>query len=210
MAVWTGRTGHLNATGAPAVADYIVAGTGPRRLQVADRETCARAVEAVTEAVAGLKQRHGGALVVMSGMAEGFDSLLAWAALRAGVRLWCAVPNRGYGAYYWGRYSLTGTDRTAEFTRYLHAAWRRTFVTEDVYGGDVRNLNGVHSNLARNVWMVEQADEFLVWDPISRGTARCLAGIQKAGKPYRILSDQQQTLPVPGSVVPPARLWRSG
>lgn len=203
MAVWTGRTGHLNATGAPAVADYIVAGTGPRRLQVADRETCARAVEAVTEAVDGLKQRHGGRLVVMSGMAEGFDHLLAWVALRAGVRLWCAVPNQGYGRHYWGRASLTRTNRTAEFTRYLNAAWRRTFVMEDIHGTSALHLNGLHANFVRNDWMVDGdpvhfagADEWLVWDPISRGTAHCLAGIQKAGKPYRILSDQQQTLPV--------------
>jgi hypothetical protein len=182
------------------VADYVVAGTGPRRLQVADRATCARAVTAVTEAVDGLHRRHGGRLVVMSGMAEGFDSLLAWAALRAGVRLWCAVPNRGYGAYYWGRASLTGRDRLAEFTRCLNVAWRRTFVMEDIHGTTSLHLGGVHANFVRNDWMIERADEFLVWDPTSRGTAHCLAGVRKAGLPYRILSESPATAGVDQAV----------
>jgi hypothetical protein len=133
-------------------------------------------------------QAVGGRLVVMSGCAEGWDACVAWTAIRAGIRLWAAVPNRGYGAHYWGRKSLTGRDQLPEFERILAAAWRVTYVMEEIHGTSALYLDGLHSNFVRNTFMVDKAQEFVVWDPSSRGTAHCLAEIKRAGKPFRVLS----------------------
>lgn len=173
----------------PEAGDHVVASTGPRSLQTADRPTCARAVAAIQDAIAELHNQHGDRLVLMSGMAEGWDSLIAWAALRSRIRLWCAVPHRTYGAYYWGRRSLTGLNRANEYTSILNRAWRRTFVMEDTHHTGSLHLGGVHANMIRNQWMVDVAHEFLAWNAAgSRGTADCVARIQAAGKPWRDLS----------------------
>lgn len=175
-------------------ADHVVAGTGSRSLRVAPREAQVQAWDRCRAAVRGLHDRHGDRLVLMSGCAEGWDEVIARVAATERVRLWAAVPNRGYGAHYWGRNSLTGRDRSREFADILAAAWRVTYVMEDVHGTNGLYLDGVHSNFVRNYWMVDTAAEFLVWDPTSRGTAHCLAVIRKAGKPYRVLSDHQPAL----------------
>jgi hypothetical protein len=168
---------------------HVLAGTGSRDLQtapVAEKRAAAARVEA--ELAARVAQ-HGEALVVMSGMAEGFDKLLALSALRAGIRLWCAIPNKGYGNYYWSaKESRTGKDQRAEFDRIVAAAWKATYVMEDIHHTHGIKLNGVHSNFLRNDFMVEQADEFLVWDPQSRGTKQCFATIRKVDKPYVVLT----------------------
>jgi hypothetical protein len=40
-------------------------------------------------------------LVLICGMAEGFEELLAGRALAHSIPFVAAVPNRGYGPYYW-------------------------------------------------------------------------------------------------------------
>ena len=132
--------------------------------------------------------QHGNRLVVMSGLAEGWDELMARVAIRLGVRLWCAVPNRGYGAYYWGRESLTGVDRSADFESIRAAAERVTHVMEDIHGTRELKWRGKHANFWRNDFMVTGggdfagADDFAVWNPTSRGTAHCVDAIRRAGK----------------------------
>jgi hypothetical protein len=147
------------------------------------------AADRTMEALCGLIESHGDRLVVMSGMAEGFDSCMAWTAIRAGIRLWCAVPTRSYGGYYWGRASLTGQDRLAEFWSILRQAWKVTYVMEEIHGVDSLYLNGEHANNVRNRFMVEQADEFVAWDvrPGS-GTAHCVEQARLAGVPCLDLS----------------------
>ena len=176
------------------MTDYVVAGTGSRSLEIADPALPDLAAREIHRALRLLHFQHRDRLVVMSGCAEGFDYLLAWMALRLKMRLWCAVPNRGYGAHYWGRSSLTGRNRLAEFEGILARAWRVTHVMEDIHQARGLYLDGVHANFVRNTWMVGQADEFLVWDPTSKGTAHCLGKIRGAGLPYRVLSEQPATL----------------
>ena len=137
----------------------------------------------MAEVLANRLDERGDELIVMSGMAEGFDHLLAVTALKLNIPLWCAVPNRGYGQHYWRKNSLTCRDQYAEFCRLIDAAYRVTYVCSDLY------VNGQHSNFVRNSWMVEQAHEFVVWDPSSRGTAHCVAEISRAGLPSLVLSE---------------------
>ena len=166
---------------------HILAGTGSRSLQEAPLADKYRAAELTAAELEERRSRFGDRLVVMSGMAEGFDKLLALTALRLDIKLWCAVPNHGYGAYYWGRKSLTGEDRLAEFERILAAAWQVTYVMEDIHHTSGLKLNGKHSNFVRNDFMVERAHEFLVWNPTSSGTKQCLATIVRSGRPYKVL-----------------------
>lgn len=166
----------------PLDDEFVLAGTGSRSLLTSSPEIRHRAVARTEMALSFRQHQHGARLIVMSGMAEGFDHLLAVTALRLGIDLWCVIPHRGYGDYYWRRNSLTGRDMFAEFCRIRDTAIRVTYAAESLY------VNGRHSNFVRNDQMIEAADEFLVWNPSSKGTAHCLAGIQRAGLPYEILS----------------------
>lgn len=188
------------------MTDFVVAGTGSRALQTAGLALKRYAWERLTGRLSELRSVHGDGLVVMSGMAEGWDHAVAKAALDVGLRLWCAVPNKGYGRHYWSAgQSLTGQDCTAEFAAILDQAWRVTYVMEDVHGTTALKLNGVHANSLRNDFMVTGdglnfpgADDFLVWDPTSKGTAHCVTAIKRAGK-WRddmVLSPNPDRLPV--------------
>lgn len=117
---------------------------------------------------------------IMSGMAEGFDEALAKAALTTNVPLIAALPTKDYGNYYWGRKSLTGSDRTQEFEELLQRAHSVVHVCSRLYEG------GVHANFVRNGYMASEADSFLVYKPESRGTKDCMARITKEGKSFTI------------------------
>lgn len=170
-------------------ADFVLAGTGSRSLRAAQREVQVEAMRRCTAAIEERHTLHGGRLVVMSGLAEGWDELIALTALRLGVRLWAAIPNRGYGAHYWGRNSVTGVPRLMAFREIVSQAWKVTHVMEDIHQRRLRLDDGTHANFVRNDYLVEQADEFLVWDPSSRGTAHCVAAIKRVGTPFTVLSD---------------------
>ncbi len=118
----------------------------------------------------------------MSGGAEGWDELLARIAIRLGVRLWLALPNKGYLRHYWGRASLLNRDRSAEADGLVAAAWKVTHVMEQIHGTTALKLDGLHANFWRNQFMVERSDDFVVWNPESTGTAHCVRVIRQAGK----------------------------
>lgn len=162
---------------------YVIAATGSRSLQAEPASTKEAAARRVRSFIRDAQAAHG-PVCVMSGMAEGFDKVVALTAIRMRVPLWCAVPNRGYGAYYWGRKSLTGRNRLPEFNLILDQAWRVTYVMEDVHRTRGLYLAGRHSNFVRNDFMVERGAEFMVWDSGSAGTRDCLASIVMAGKRY--------------------------
>jgi hypothetical protein len=177
---------------------FIVAGTGSRGLKLASQEIKDRAVAATTASLEALKLIHGDKLRVMSGMAEGFDELIAMVAIKLEIKLIAAVPNKGYGAYYWANHSLTGTNRMGHFNGIIARADKVINVMEDVHG--IQRglyLNGRHSNFLRNDYMVAQANHFLVWDPSSSGTADCFSSIREAGKTFEILSGDNDSCPTP-------------
>lgn len=177
------------------MTDYVVAGTGSRSLQVVDRATRRLAWDLTLDRLRQARKAHPD-LIVMSGGAEGYDSCLAHAALHLDLALWLALPNRGYLAYYWGRASLTNADRMADAQALVDRAQRVTHVMEEIHGTTELKLDGKHANFWRNDFMVEAANEFLVWDPSSKGTAHCLAQIRKAGLPYEVLSPEPAKLPI--------------
>jgi len=169
------------------VCKFVVAGTGSRSLQSSDLKVKQAVCEQIRLNLLDLYAKWGSDLIVMSGMAEGFDKALAVVAMQMRLPLWCAIPNKGYSRYYWGKKSLTGKDQCYEFDAILHYAMHITYVMEDIHNTDSLYLNGLHSNFVRNNYMVEQAEYFLVYNPESAGTRQCLSQIKKANKPYKIL-----------------------
>lgn len=168
---------------------YIIAGSGTRKLQQASAEIKKGVLAELTEILANAKEEHGEELMVMSGMAEGFDKALALVALHLEIPLWAVIPTKSYGKWYWGSHSLTGEDRIHEFDSYIGMSTKVTYVMEDIH--NVTSglwLNGKHANFIRNDYMVEKADFFLVYDPSTPGTGNALASIKKAKKPFVLLN----------------------
>lgn len=168
--------------------DIIVPGTGSRSLMTAPKHIRKLASERLEAILIQLKETLGDRLVVMSGMSEGWDAGLAKACIKHNIRFWAAVPNKGYGNYYWGRKSLSGENRYEQFRNILLKAEKIIFVMEDIHNLNSLYKDGRHSNFIRNDYMVEQGDFFLVWDPSSRGTADCFTSIKRARKPYVVVS----------------------
>jgi hypothetical protein len=185
---------------------FIVAGSGSRELQTARKGVKQAVMDFLGEWLPYLKEKYGDKLVIMSGMAEGFDKALAKAALKHGIKLWCAVPNRGYGNYYWRKTSLTKQDRLWEFDAILEQAWEVTFIMEEVhkatgsgvfYNAGTNSLSwershGKHTNFIRNDFMVEMGHAFVVYDPSTRGTADAYKSMRKTGKPIRLVNIEGQ------------------
>jgi hypothetical protein len=100
------------------------------------------------------------------------------------------LPTRSYVQHYWGRKSLLGRDRTAEFAEIAAYAEKTTYVMEQIHGISALKLDGIHANAWRNLWMVDGgrsfpgADDFAVLGPVkpSSGTAHCVQAIKQAGK----------------------------
>jgi hypothetical protein len=141
-------------------------------------------MDAALERIAIRLLEHGSGLVVMSGMSEGWDECLARAALKLKVRLWCSVPNRGYGDWYWRDHSQLGRNRLPEFNDILSQAWKVTYVMEQIHGTKALKHEGLHANFWRNIHLVENADDFAVLGPVKpkSGTAHCVETIRAAGK----------------------------
>ena len=153
---------------------YVLAATGSRSTKV------------TPELIAKLswflnKRASEHDLMVISGMAEGWDELVARKCIDLRVPFIAAVPHPGYGAYYWSAdHSLTGADRTPDFNCLLASASEVHYICAGIY-----DQSGLHSNFARNQWMVDRADEMVVHrEAKSRGTDDCLRRAEKAGKPW--------------------------
>jgi hypothetical protein len=147
----------------------VVAGTGSRSL-ITNMSTLRKIQEDLAE-----KMLKEGVERVISGMAEGFDECIAMAAIDAGVPFIAAVPNKGYGQYYWGANSLTRRNRLLEFNQLLDRADEVVYICDGIY------QNGRHANFVRNEWMADHADRVWVYNPTSVGTAHCYQYCQARG-----------------------------
>ncbi len=156
----------------------VIAATGSRSSRVTS--------SLVAKLDAFLKERSAKHdLKVLSGMAEGWDELVARRCIALGVAFVAALPNPGYGAYYWSaEHSRSGSDRLAELDEILSAAVEVRHVCQGVYG--LLGGRRAHSNLVRNQWLVDAADELVAHrEPgLSRGTDDCLRRALEAGKPW--------------------------
>ena len=169
--------------------DFIVAATGSRSLQTKSKEHKQEVVKFLVAELQRLKEEHGRVLVV-TGLAEGFDSAMAKAAQLTETDYLVAIPSPTYGEYYWGNNSVTGTNRLAEFEDYVNKAAHKVVVCEDYKGFAPRRPG--KANFDRNQWMVDFAQAFYVYDRSSRGTKDCVDRIEKAGTPRIFLDNHME------------------
>lgn len=155
---------------------FTISGTGSREL-VQDESKFAQVLEYLTDLLAKARAKHGEKLLVISGMAEGFDEALAKAAMANGISLLAAVPNRGYSKYYWKDHSLTDMNRFADFqelAEYANSTGGVVYTCGCVKSQPAKcgHWDGRIYNFQRNNWMVDQADIVWVYNPTTRGTAQ--------------------------------------
>ncbi len=164
---------------------FIIAGSGTRKLQVATPQVKRWVLDELLRLLTNAKEVHGEDLMVMSGMAEGFDKALFVAAAQLYIPVWAAIPTKSYGRWYWGSHSQDGIDRYEEYKLYLKMAAKVTYVMEEIHGiTDNLYLNGRHANFVRNDFMVENGDYFFIYDPSSAGTGNMYASVRRLRKGY--------------------------
>ena len=154
---------------------YKIMGTGSRKLVLREDR---REIYGVLEYYLKLKLEAHPDLVLISGMAEGWDECLAWIGLRNQIPYHVYIPTASYGSYYWGRNSLLGLNRMDTFNKLVEGAQEVHYICNSLY------VDGVHANFVRNDAMVEAADYAVVYDARSRGTSHAVAGLRKNKVPY--------------------------
>jgi len=164
---------------------FTIVGTGSRSL-VEDEEKFNKVLAHLTELLGKAKAKHGENLLVISGMAEGFDEALAKAAMANSVQLLAAIPNRGYSKYYWKDHSMTGFDRYSSFqelARYANETGGVVYTCGCIKDQPTKcgHWDGRIYNFKRNEWMLERADIVWVYNPTSKGTAHAYGLARKAG-----------------------------
>lgn len=138
---------------------------------------------------------------LITGMAEGWDEVIAKIGFRNNIPYWAMIPTKDYGKYYWGRKSLTGHDRTDTFNALVEGATRVTYMS-DIYGDPLFWGEGhpgiipgpnyrvgdgwVHANMLRNTHMVHYCTDAVVYAARTPGTRDAVAKLNAAGKPYLI------------------------
>lgn len=154
-----------------------VMGTGCRSLVTETAETRMAVCNEVTAYI--LSMAASEPITLISGMAEGWDELIALIGYRHEIPYIAVIPNTGYGRYYWQNNSITGRNRIQHFNRLLGRAQS----VEYVCGSRIR-VDGVHANFHRNQRMVQMADFALVYKSWSPGTRHAVGLLQKSGTPF--------------------------
>lgn len=177
-----------------AMTKYTIVGTGSRSL-VTDETKFNKVLGYLTELLAKAKVKHGENLLVISGMAEGFDEALAKAAMANDIALLAAIPNRGYSNYYWKNHSMTALNRFADFQElagYANSTGGVVYTCGCVKNQPAKcgHWDGRIYNFQRNSWMVDQADIVWVYDPSSKGTAHAYGLARKAGIRTHIINPE--------------------
>lgn len=144
----------------------VVCGTGhrPDKLGGYTDEVLERAIAVAEESIVGYD-------TVISGMALGWDTALAIAAVNKGIPFIAAVPFLGYEARW-------PADSQNIFNNLLDLASKVVIVCDGDYG--------VWKLQKRNEWMVDNSDVVLaLWDGSSGGTSNCIRYATKMQKPIK-------------------------
>lgn len=178
--------------------EFKIMGTGSRSMRTdPNNQQVFRVLCAFLEMMVDQLSRYN--IVLVSGMAEGWDEAIAKAGRTLGIPYDVVIPTKDYGNYYWRRHSVMGIDRGGMY-QLLVAQARNIIHLEDIYGDPVMTnrgplYNGVHANFARNQVMVDMSQHALVYKPQSSGTRDCVGRLIAANVPYDTYPfDLQQTL----------------
>ena len=132
-------------------------------------------------------------LVLISGLAEGWDEAIAKVGMREKIPYIVAIPHPTYGQYYWRDHSVTGRNRMNMFTLLVQSAKEVVTVSDSIF------VNGTHSNFIRNTWMVNHCNEATVYMAHSSGTRDAVAKLKSVNKPMTFFDDRgryQPSLPL--------------
>lgn len=117
-----------------------------------------------------------GNVKVISGMALGWDTALAIAALKLKLPLIAAIPFKGQETKW-------PEDSQAIYNKIIERAYRVVIVNPGTYHP--------HKMQLRNEWMVDHCDEVLaMFDGSKGGTYNCIKYAEKQGKPIVNLYDK--------------------
>lgn len=145
---------------------YYLMGTGSRTM--VNHPNALDIYNGLKSFVLDMRERHSN-LVLISGMAEGWDEAIAKIGWRENIPYVVAIPHPTYGEYYWRDHSQTKRNRFAMYQTLLASAQEVIIVSHTLY------VDGVHANFIRNTWMVEHCNEAAVWMPHSSGTRDAVA-----------------------------------
>jgi hypothetical protein len=161
----------------------IVSGTGTRKVHTLPEHSRESLITLVQQELTALQPSH-----VLSGGAQGFDTILAVAAYRLGIPYRLLLPNPGYVDYYWNRKSLTGSDDTPFYHWLATNAESVAYDSMQLYV--VRDGVRIHSNFARNQGLVDNSDHMIVLkvaDRITGGTTDCWKRIHAANRDFTVI-----------------------
>ncbi len=174
---------------------FIVGTTGPRNLHNA-KDTYIQIQKTIKHLELGRALQlqnstiqNNKPLAIMSGFAEGWDEIIAKVAIDLNYPLIAIVPNKSYGSYYWGKNSISGTNRIDEFHSLLAKAIYVEYVCNGIYG--TINEKRLHANFVRNQRIVDIGNYFIAYDlkqnEKSNGTRDCTRRILASKKPYILI-----------------------
>ena len=140
----------------------IYAGSGSRSLKK-DPEMFTQVFTRLIEII-----RESKPSLLITGMAEGFDEVLALAAMATQTPLKAMIPYKGYGNHYWGKASSTGKSRLGEYRdilTYAQSTGGVEYICSDKKGPD-----GRWAMTHRNEAMANACDKAWVYNPVTSGT----------------------------------------
>jgi hypothetical protein len=170
-----------------------VAGTGSRRFLYlpGPKKTEVRSI--LNDVLEDLRSEHEDKLLLMSGMAEGWDEEIARTAIKLSIPFAAIIPNKGYGKYYWGEHSLSQMSRLKEFDELVSQAIHVEYVMPTAAGSSKYFGKYGYANFDRNDRMVALGHYFIAYDPSSPGTSHCCDAIKNARKNMFIITPEAQT-----------------
>lgn len=160
-----------------------IMGTGSRSALLAENDPKA-IFRTLMAYMTVLVEKHG-SIVFISGMAEGWDEMIAAAARKLELPYICVIPTRNYIDYYWkSTQSQLKMDRRHVAQKLMDDALDVIYL-EQIYGeptmlrrgygvkfgGPNYRINNVwvHANYQRNQVMVDMCDAALVYNPRGKG-----------------------------------------
>lgn len=153
----------------------FLSGTGTRQIAAWSPDDQREVLDITIQAIEPWVEADDVTLV--SGFAQGFDTVIILAAMELDLPYIGCIPNRGYGRYYWGKNSVTGKDAYTQYLEYLDGAVEIEY-TNEFYGTNSLYYQGKHMNFWRNQRLVDRGDGLLAWAESKKeadgGTKDCI------------------------------------